>query len=249
MGADFDEAYFSQVVDACALAADVELFPKGDLTMIGTNGVNLSGGQKVRLALARALYLRADIYVLDDLLSAVDPHVERHIVERVLAADGIIGHKTRILVTHAEHLVPLSDTVITLVDGAAESKGSARGSGDTDCADQQAGEVDIYNKLPGYRAVTSVWSTIRHFIQLSGYGAVAFVMITQCTKAYALYYSESLRTRLMTDGDPATMVQSLKHYLVVNALVEIGRHQLNNLEDWARTVVVSATLAEKMRRQ
>ncbi|KAJ2455511.1 Canalicular multispecific organic anion transporter 1, partial [Coemansia sp. RSA 2337] len=53
MGADFDEAYFSQVVEACALAADVEFFPKGDLTMIGTNGVNLSGGQKVRLALAR----------------------------------------------------------------------------------------------------------------------------------------------------------------------------------------------------
>ncbi|KAJ2402728.1 ATPase-like protein [Coemansia sp. RSA 2531] len=53
MGADFDEAYFLQVVDACALAADVELFPKSDLTMIGTNGVNLSGGQKVRLALAR----------------------------------------------------------------------------------------------------------------------------------------------------------------------------------------------------
>ncbi|KAJ1813108.1 hypothetical protein LPJ60_006410, partial [Coemansia sp. RSA 2675] len=52
MGADFDEAYFWQVVDACALAADVCLFPKGDLTMIGTNGVNLSGGQKVRLALA-----------------------------------------------------------------------------------------------------------------------------------------------------------------------------------------------------
>ncbi|KAJ2749315.1 Canalicular multispecific organic anion transporter 1, partial [Coemansia pectinata] len=113
MGADFDEAYFWQVVDACALATDVQLFPSGDLTMIGTNGVNLSGGQKARLALARALYLRADIYVLDDLLSAVDPHVERHIVERVLAADGIIGQKTRILVTHAEHLVPLSDTVIT----------------------------------------------------------------------------------------------------------------------------------------
>ncbi|KAJ2772513.1 hypothetical protein GGI18_004865 [Coemansia linderi] len=53
MGTDFDEAYFWRVVDACALAADVRLFPNGDLTMIGTNGVNLSGGQKVRLALAR----------------------------------------------------------------------------------------------------------------------------------------------------------------------------------------------------
>ncbi|KAJ2413679.1 hypothetical protein GGI10_002897 [Coemansia sp. RSA 2530] len=53
MGADFDEAYFWRVVDACALTADVHIFPNGDLTMIGTNGVNLSGGQKVRLALAR----------------------------------------------------------------------------------------------------------------------------------------------------------------------------------------------------
>ncbi|KAJ2896141.1 hypothetical protein IWW38_002103 [Coemansia aciculifera] len=53
MGADFDESFFWQVVDACALSTDVQLFPNSDLTMIGTNGVNLSGGQKVRLALAR----------------------------------------------------------------------------------------------------------------------------------------------------------------------------------------------------
>ncbi|KAJ2061112.1 hypothetical protein GGI17_003292 [Coemansia sp. S146] len=53
MGADFNEAYFRQVIDACTLATDVQLFPSGDLTKIGTNGVNLSGGQKVRLALAR----------------------------------------------------------------------------------------------------------------------------------------------------------------------------------------------------
>ncbi|KAJ2063399.1 Canalicular multispecific organic anion transporter 1 [Coemansia sp. S146] len=266
MGADFDKAYFWQVVDACALAADVQLFPSGDLTMIGTNGVNLSGGQKVRLALARALYLRADIYVLDDLLSAVDPHVERHIVERVLAADGIIGQKTRILVTHAEHLVPLSDTVITFVDGGMsiarqiplalstisidnlDSKESMSGS-DSGSADQQAGEVDIYNRLPGYRAVVSAWSVIRRLTLLSGYGTVVFVMITQCVKAYALYYSESLRTGLMTDSNPTSMVQSLKHYLIANALVEIGRHQLNNLEAWAREAVWSATLAAKMREQ
>ncbi|KAJ1996745.1 hypothetical protein H4R26_006078, partial [Coemansia thaxteri] len=51
-------------------------------------------------------------------------------------------------------------------------------------------------------------------------------MATQCVKAYALYYSESLRTELMTDNDPATMLQSLKYYLVVNALVQISRHQI-----------------------
>ncbi|KAJ2463013.1 Multidrug resistance-associated protein 1, partial [Coemansia sp. RSA 2320] len=117
MGADYDEAWFTQVVDACALSMDVRLFPDGDMTMVGFNGLNLSGGQKARLALARALYLKADVYVLDDLLSAVDAEVERHIVERVLLPGGIIGQKTRILVTHAEHLVPFGDTVITFANG------------------------------------------------------------------------------------------------------------------------------------
>ncbi|KAJ2878119.1 Multidrug resistance-associated protein 1 [Coemansia aciculifera] len=266
MGADFDEAYFSQVVDACALAADLRLFPNGDLTMIGANGVNLSGGQKVRLALARALYLRADIYVLDDLLAAVDTHVERHIVERVLAADGIIGHKTRILVTHAEHLVPLSDTVITFVDGvmsvvrqtpltlgtvsvdALDSKESMSGS-DSDTVNQEPGVADMYAKPLEYRKIASTWSAIWLFIRLSGYGTVAIVMAIQLTQTYALYYTESLRTRLMADGDPATMVQSLKHYLVVNALVTIGRRQISLFETWIRETVWTATLMAKMRKQ
>ncbi|KAJ2749737.1 Canalicular multispecific organic anion transporter 1, partial [Coemansia pectinata] len=266
MGADFDEAYFWQVVEACALAADLRLFPNGDLTMIGANGVNLSGGQKVRLALARALYLRADIYVLDDLLAAVDTHVERHIVERVLAADGIIGHKTRILVTHAEHLVPLSDTVITFVDGVMsvirqtplalstisidtlDSKENISGS-DSDTVNQKVGVAGMYAKPLEYRKIASMWSAIWRFITFSGYGTVAIVMAIQLTQTYALYYTQSLRTRLMTDGDPATMVQSLKYYLVVNALVAIGRHQINLFETWIREMVWTATLMAKMRKQ
>ncbi|KAJ2886454.1 Canalicular multispecific organic anion transporter 1 [Coemansia aciculifera] len=266
MGADFDEAYFWQVVDACALAADVRLFPSGDLTMIGTNGVNLSGGQKVRLALARALYLRADIYVLDDLLSAVDPHVERHIVERVLAADGIIGQKTRILVTHAEHLVPLSDTVITFVDGVMsvvrqlplalstisidtlDSKESMSGS-DSDTVNQEVGMADIYSKPLEYRKIASMWSAIWRFVQLSGYGTVAIVMGINVAQTYALYYTQSLRIRLMTDSDPATMVQSLKYYLLVNAFVTIAGHQIYKLEEWIRRTVLTTRLEYKMRKQ
>ncbi|KAJ2871746.1 ATP-binding cassette glutathione S-conjugate transporter ycf1, partial [Coemansia aciculifera] len=266
MGADFDEAYFWQVVDACALATDVQLFPSGDLTMIGTNGVNLSGGQKVRLALARALYLRADIYVLDDLLSAVDPHVERHIVERVLAADGIIGQKTRILVTHAEHLVPLSDTVITFVDGGLsvvrqvslplstvsidnlDSKESMSGS-DSDTVNQEVGMADIYSKPLEYRKIASMWSAIWRFIQLSGYGTVAIVIGINVAQTYALYYTQSLRIRLMTDSDPATMVQSLKYYLLVNAFVTIAGHQIYKLEEWIRRTVLTTRLEYKMRKQ
>ncbi|KAJ2057816.1 Canalicular multispecific organic anion transporter 1 [Coemansia sp. S146] len=266
MGADFDEAYFWQVVEACALAADVRLFPSGDLTMIGTNGVNLSGGQKVRLALARALYLRADIYVLDDLLSAVDPHVERHIAERVLAADGIIGQKTRILVTHAEHLVPLSDTVITFVDGKmsvvrqtplalntvsvdALDSTESMASSDSDTVNQKPGAADMYSKPLKYRKIAGMWLAIWHFIQLSGYGTVAIVMGIQIAQTYALYYTQSLRISLMTDSDPATMVQSLKYYLLVNAFVMITRSQIYKLEDWIRTTILSTRLEYKMRKQ
>ncbi|KAJ2481526.1 Canalicular multispecific organic anion transporter 1 [Coemansia sp. RSA 2320] len=74
-------------------------------------------------------------------------------------------------------------------------------------------------------------------------------MATQCVKAYALYYSESLRTELMTDNDPATMLQSLKYYLVVNALVQISRHQIGVFETWIRTTLWARSLLEKMRVQ
>ncbi|KAJ2061111.1 ATP-binding cassette glutathione S-conjugate transporter ycf1 [Coemansia sp. S146] len=214
----------------------------------------------------RALYLRADIYVLDDLLSAVDPHVERHIVERVLAADGIIGQKTRILVIHAEHLVPLSDTVITFVDGkmsvvrqtplalrtvssaTLESKKSMSGS-DSDAINQEAGMADIYSKPLEYRKITSMWSAIWRFIQLSGYGTVAIILGIQIAQISALHYTQSLRIRLMTDSDPATIVQSLKYYLLVNAFVTIASRQIYNLEGWIRRNVLTTRLQSKMRKQ
>ncbi|KAJ2817235.1 Canalicular multispecific organic anion transporter 1, partial [Coemansia sp. 'formosensis'] len=213
-----------------------------------------------------ALYLRADIYVLDDLLAAVDTLVERHIVERVLAADGIIGHKTRILVTHAEHLVPLSDTVITFVDGSMDvvrqtplalgaisgdkldSKGSMSSS-DSDTVSQDSGVADMYSKPLEYRKIASTWSAIWRFVAFSGYGTVAIMMVIQLGQTYALYYTESLRTRLMIDGDSDTMAQSLKYYLVVNALVAIGGHQICLFEEWIRETVWTATLMAKMRKQ
>ena len=77
-GSDFDEARYLTVVQGCALVADLQTLPDGDATEIGERGVNLSGGQRQRLGLARALYRRADTYLLDDPLSAVDAHVGRH---------------------------------------------------------------------------------------------------------------------------------------------------------------------------
>ncbi|KAJ2698108.1 hypothetical protein FB645_005727 [Coemansia sp. IMI 203386] len=119
MGADYDEKLYNKVIQASVLTEDIKQFSAGDLTEIGPNGVNLSGGQKARLALARALYLQADIYIFDDLLSAVDAHVERQIVEQVLAPGGIISDKARILVTHASHIVPLSNIAMAITDKSA----------------------------------------------------------------------------------------------------------------------------------
>ncbi|KAJ2865042.1 ATP-binding cassette glutathione S-conjugate transporter ycf1 [Coemansia aciculifera] len=107
----------------------------------------------------------------------------------------------------------------------------------------------MYAKPLEYRKIASTWSAIRLFAAFSGYGTVAIVMAIQLTQTYALYYTESLQTKLMTDGDPATMVQSLKYYLVVNALVTIGRHQINLFETWIRETVWTATLMAKMRKQ
>ncbi|KAJ2565971.1 ABC transporter C member 13 [Coemansia sp. RSA 1813] len=120
MGQDFDEKFFWQVIEACDLTQDIQEMPESDLTEVGTSGLKLSGGQKTRLALARALYLRADVYIFDDLLSAVDTRVEKHIVDKVLSSNGIIGTKTRILVTHALHVLPLGNKIITFVDGCAD---------------------------------------------------------------------------------------------------------------------------------
>jgi ABC-type bacteriocin/lantibiotic exporter with double-glycine peptidase domain len=77
---------------------DLNLFPNGDLTAVGERGVSLSGGQKARINLARSLYVDADIYLMDDPLSAVDTHVGRHLFDK--AINGYLRDKIRVLVTH-----------------------------------------------------------------------------------------------------------------------------------------------------
>lgn len=82
-GAAYDEARYLKVTRACALHNDFKAFQDGDLTVIGDRGINLSGGQRARVALARMAYAEADIYLMDDPLSAVDPGVGKHLFEEV----------------------------------------------------------------------------------------------------------------------------------------------------------------------
>ncbi|XP_025100027.1 multidrug resistance-associated protein 1-like [Pomacea canaliculata] len=120
----FNEQRYQQVLRACALERDLAILPAGDMTEIGERGINLSGGQKQRVSLARAVYSDSDIYLLDDPLSAVDSHVGKHIFTEVIGPNGLLRHKTRVLVTHGIHWLPMVDEIIVLSDNGISEKGS-----------------------------------------------------------------------------------------------------------------------------
>jgi ATP-binding cassette, subfamily C (CFTR/MRP), member 1 len=99
---DLDDRRLRNILTAVGLDADLAQFPNGRLTGIGEKGVNLSGGQKARVALARALYSPSDIYLLDDPISALDAHVGRFVFDKAIKT--YLKEKTVLLVTH--QLVP-----------------------------------------------------------------------------------------------------------------------------------------------
>ncbi|XP_051773178.1 LOW QUALITY PROTEIN: canalicular multispecific organic anion transporter 1 [Ctenopharyngodon idella] len=123
-GSKLEEERYLSAVDACALGPDLDLLPGRDQTEIGEKGINLSGGQKQRVSLARAVYSSADIYLLDDPLSAVDSHVGKHLFERVIGPKGLLKNKTRILVTHGISFLPYVDEIVVLVNGVVSEVGS-----------------------------------------------------------------------------------------------------------------------------
>jgi ABC-type multidrug transport system fused ATPase/permease subunit len=99
----YDDDRYKRTVDACALTPDLATFPQGDLSAIGENGIGLSGGQKARVALARAIYSRAPILLLDDPISALDQQTAEWIVRRCLVGDLVEG-RTIVLATHRTDL-------------------------------------------------------------------------------------------------------------------------------------------------
>ncbi|KAJ5323809.1 Metal resistance protein YCF1 [Penicillium atrosanguineum] len=123
-GHRWDPDFYDLTVEACALLDDFKNLPDGDQTEVGERGISLSGGQKARLTLARAVYARADIYLLDDVLSAVDQHVGRHIINKVLGPSGILNSKTRILATNAITVLKEADFIGLIRDKTIIEKGT-----------------------------------------------------------------------------------------------------------------------------
>eukprot|EP01155_Anaeramoeba_flamelloides_P023514 Anaeramoba_flamelloidesa807701_5206.p1 GENE.a807701_5206~~a807701_5206.p1 ORF type:complete len:948 (-),score=243.47 a807701_5206:15-2858(-) len=122
---EFDDNRYKKVISCCALDPDFKILPGGDQTEIGEKGVNLSGGQKARVSLARSVYADKEIVLLDDPLSAVDAHVGRHIFDKCIKGDLLLG-KTIVLVTHQLQFLPQADHVIVMNKGKIIERGTYR---------------------------------------------------------------------------------------------------------------------------
>jgi ABC-type multidrug transport system ATPase subunit len=123
-GHRWDPQFYNKTVKACALVDDFAILPDGDQTEVGERGISLSGGQKARLTLARAVYARADIYLLDDVLAAVDQHVGRHLIDNVLGPKGLLAGKTRILATNSIPVLVEANFVMLIREGRVTERGT-----------------------------------------------------------------------------------------------------------------------------
>lgn len=122
-GLPHDTDRYKKVLEVCALEKDLDMLDDGEMTDIGANGINLSGGQRWRVSFARALYSRAGILVLDDIFSAVDAHVGRQLFENALLGQLGAG-RTRILATHHVALcLPRAQYTVVLGEGTVAYAG------------------------------------------------------------------------------------------------------------------------------
>ncbi|NXW39692.1 MRP7 protein, partial [Nyctiprogne leucopyga] len=121
-GREYDARLYEEVVEACALSEDLNILPAGDQTEVGENGVTLSGGQKARIALARAVYQEKELYLLDDPLAAVDADVANHLMRKCIL--GVLKHKTRILCTHRTEFLEKADALLLIDNGRIVQTGT-----------------------------------------------------------------------------------------------------------------------------
>ena len=121
-GRPFDFDKYIQAIRACALEEDIEGFPDKDQVIVGERGDTLSGGQQVRLSLARAVYADCDIYLLDNPLAALDMNVSNHIFKHCIL--GLLSNKVRLMASHQESHMKLADQVFVLQNGSVIDEGT-----------------------------------------------------------------------------------------------------------------------------
>ena len=152
MGLPFRQEWYDQVIDACGLRMDFQIFRHGDSTIVGDRGVQCSGGQRARIGLARAIYRDADVLVADDPLSAVDAKVGRQIFHEALLGLSVNRGKCVLLATH-QHQYVHNYRCVLLLSGRIECIGSY-----TDCVDAAGGKLSIHEADNG--AIDSLGESI-----------------------------------------------------------------------------------------
>lgn len=135
-GLPYDKLRYQETVRHCALLTDFQQLPHGDKSQVGERGAALSGGQRARVSLARAVYKNASIYLLDDPLSAVDAHVGKQLFDECIGPAGYLARQksTRILVTHQVHFLKVADWIIVMENGKILRQGSYDAVMDLDLA-------------------------------------------------------------------------------------------------------------------
>ncbi|ORX41111.1 hypothetical protein BD324DRAFT_613230 [Kockovaella imperatae] len=123
-GEKFDEDRYEATVEACALNPDFDMLEDGDMTEIGAKGVSLSGGQKARVALARAIYSYTQHVLLDDPLAAVDSHTAKHLTDKCLNGPLLKGRTVIIVSHHVELLLPCAGYLVRILDGRIDAQGT-----------------------------------------------------------------------------------------------------------------------------
>lgn len=113
---DFDREWYENVINVCCLRQDLLNFPAGDLTEV--DKITISGGQKARLSLARAVYSKPDIFILDDVLSAVDVGISKKLINCLLGVNGLLSKSTRIFATHNYNVLPHANRIMVVENGS-----------------------------------------------------------------------------------------------------------------------------------
>ncbi|KAF5384757.1 hypothetical protein D9757_006267 [Collybiopsis confluens] len=147
-GSPFDEERYNKVIYQCGLERDISIFEAGDATEIGEKGLSLSGGQRARVTLARAIYSDAKIILLDDVLAALDVHTSKWIVDKCFSGD-LMKNRTVILVTHNVAITrSIAEFVVAMKDGRIESQGTVSEalSNDPVLADEESKDQQIIDK-------------------------------------------------------------------------------------------------------
>ncbi|KAK4224363.1 hypothetical protein QBC38DRAFT_18446 [Podospora fimiseda] len=139
---DYDEAWYSRVIRACALRRDFRQLPLGDASRIGSGGIALSGGQSQRVALARAVYARRKIVLLDDILSGLDSSTENHVFHSLLGKKGLLTElkSTVLMVSSSAKRISYTDHIICL-----NGQGEITAQGNFDDLNNAGGYVASFN--------------------------------------------------------------------------------------------------------